>query len=893
MRRQNNVKACQNGIERILEKISLSGKDRKTFAEKTLEISRTTLYTLLKGDPISLETLIQICDKLNLEWQEIAEPAPDKKKQSSSELKPPNLNVYNTRTWVEREAEVKELLPKLQAQTHLLWITGISGIGKTALGECLASRAWESNPSFQWLNWEILEGRSDFVSVAESLLTSKLGEPELTPKERNAPEKVATRLLTKLRSEGPYWIQLDSAERLLNAEQPADFADTYWVTFLRRCINEDIADSRLVFTAQAAPRNREVNEFSDRYPNIWTEIRLKGLSKEEQYVDLFFKQGVDVDPNRDILVRIATIYEGHPLVLQVIAQDILNKETSNGDVSRFWQEYQAEFEQDARAIEASRLDETEYNLVFERRVRGRIKRSIEQLPADALELLCRSAVFRPSVRKEFWLAMIDDRSPQQKKAKAAYQSLDDRTLIEKEGTNIRLHNLLRTVAYDLLRADVAIWHQSERQAAALWLTAYQPRSNAKNLEKVTGYLEAFYHFLEVQDVAAANEILETKLDDADKYPLKDQLHIWSYYREEIQIYSKLLAVSRITNDAATEGFALEQLGDSYEKLSDYSESLKYYRQCLDVYRKTQNRSKESESLNRIGNYHFYMGNFPEAIDYYQQSLSIASEIGDRKQEGSVTTNLGFVLQSKGEHKQAIYHFENALEIAQEYEDLMVVGTDLGCIGYSYYSLGEYSEAIKYYNQRIAIAKQLDHRKGIANGYGNLVSVYIKLKDYEKARFNAEESLKIIRKIGAKREEGSLLGDLGNIYFELGEYDKAIEKQREYLKITQEIHNRRGEAIASLGLGDAIFSLDNSDKEAFEVTQKCLEISQEGEFHDLKANALTNLAEMNLKVDKPDIARQYCQQALALATELGIPPIVEQCEALQKKMDGESEQEPTS
>ncbi len=52
--------------------------------------------------------------------------------------KPPQPSNYDEQTWAGRETAVSTLLLKLQGQTHILWLTGISGIGKTALGECLA-----------------------------------------------------------------------------------------------------------------------------------------------------------------------------------------------------------------------------------------------------------------------------------------------------------------------------------------------------------------------------------------------------------------------------------------------------------------------------------------------------------------------------------------------------------------------------------------------------------------------------------------------------------------------------------------------------------------------------------------------------------------------------------
>ncbi|MHC5763422.1 MAG: tetratricopeptide repeat protein, partial [Nostoc sp.] len=130
--------------------------------------------------------------------------------------------------------------------------------------------------------------------------------------------------------------------------------------------------------------------------------------------------------------------------------------------------------------------------------------SLEQLPANALDLLCRSAVFRRPVSKKFWLAMISDRSLQQQKM--AYRVLGDRALVEKESTDIRQHNLIRSVAYDLLKADTPNWQQTERQAANLWLTAYKVAPDAPKLETVRGYLEAFDHYCEVEDWETAIDV---------------------------------------------------------------------------------------------------------------------------------------------------------------------------------------------------------------------------------------------------------------------------------------------------------------------------------------------------------------------------------------------------
>lgn len=679
-------------------------------------------------------------------------------------LKPPMPSTYHEQTWVGREAVVSDLLPKLQGQTRLLWIKGISGIGKTTLGECLASKAWEKERSFQWIYVEILEGQSpDFASIAADLL-AKLGDRELDPSERNNPDRLAKRLLQKLQSH-PYWIQMDSLERLLNPQQPSEFVDAYWATFLQRFLTESNVISRLVLTAQAFPA--AVVEFSDRYPNTWTEYRLNGLLQLEQ-LEFFAKRGVVVEPSKqDILTRIAKIYEGHPLVLKVIAEDIL-KEFA-GDVSRYWQVYQPEFEQVARELQATRLDETEYNEALDRKVRQRIKKSLEKLPADALHLLCRSAVFRRPVPKKFWLAMIEDRSLQQQKV--AYRILDDRALIEKENIDIRQHNLIRSIAYDLLKADTFTWHHAERQAAHLWLNAYEPAPNAPRLETVRGYLEAFDHFYEIEAWREAEKIIFLSPNKSNNLQLHSQLFIWNYSQELFSLSNKLLNISH----------------------------------------KTCNRRLEGRALSNFGNIYLYIGNYTEAIKYHLTSLIIALE----------------------------------------FSDCEAVGHSLGNLGFAYYYLDDLAMTFNCFKQNFNHAKKIGDQIGEIAALGNLGLIYGRQKNY----------LKVIECDQKASEVQSRMKNYGK---------QGIEDWYQGIKWAN--------------LGNALGKLQRYP-EAFEVLQKSLKISKNIGDREGESHALRSLAELHQDLGECDVARQYCQQALALATDLGIP-LATECEALQLKIENE-------
>jgi len=705
----------------------------------------------------------------------------------------PNFSTYNPQTWVGRELIVEELLAKLQGQTRLLWIKGISGIGKTTLGECLASKAWEKEPSFEWIYLEILEGQSpDFASVAADLL-AKLGDRELDPQERNNPDRLAKRLLQKLQSHS-YWIQMDSLERLLNPEQPNQFVDAYWATFFQRCLTESNVISRLVLTAQAFPA--AVVEFSDRYPNTWAEYRLNGLLQLEQ-LEFFAKRGVVVEPsNQDILTRIAKIYEGHPLVLKVIAEDILQEFA--GDVSRYWQIYQPEFEQVARELQATRLDETEYNEALDRKVRERIKKSLEKLPVDALDLLCRSAVFRRPVPKKFWLAMIGDRSSQQQQV--AYRVLGDRALIEKEGTDIRQHNLIRAIAYDLLNHSFNLWESIEYQAANLWLTTYIPASDAPNIEQVRGYLEALYHYCQVKDWQRASELVLNPLSLLDNNNLNMQLTIWGFYQEMIQVNGKLFGKATVRENIA------------------FSRSL--------------------------GNAYYFLSDYQRAINYYQHNLVLAGEIDAQQETLKTLNNLGSVHRHLGDYITSIEYLEKALFIAREVDNSEVEAAALGSLGLSYHALGNYQKAIVFNQQSLERARKIKFQQAESIALCNLGISYHALGQYEQAIIFHQQFLENSNKVSYRRGEGIALMNLGRTECKLKKYDEALDSLNKSLIILREIGDRTDEAEALMGLGEVYHRIGN------------------------KASA-----------------QHFCQQALALATELNIP-LVKMCEELRREVEEE-------
>ena len=780
---------------------------------------------------------------------------------------PPHFSSYNPATFAGRSQELADLNEYLTQADRLLVIYGMTGIGKTTLAERLAADFWERE-EFRYVQVDCDRelGAKTLSSGAISIL-AKLGDDTA---QQLPDDQIPPYLVKSLQG---CWVQLDSLEALLvpTVEGAMRFADGAWLDFLEQILRSSPA-CRLILTSQTLPQ-----DWDDRGVrlNRWHSYRLAGLMQAER-LDLFRQYGLapQTEAEADRLCEMANYFEGHPLILKMIAGDIQNP-PFRGNIQRYWQDYWQDYYQPRRQANSSTPS---LRRSQEDKARTWVQQTLAQLPDTAQQLLQWGSVFRRSVPEAFYAQRLPDLPT------AALTLLLERNLLEDDGFQgglLRQHNLIREVARAALQANREAWQAAERQAANLWLTAYEPPADAPNLEKVRGYLEAFEHFCEVEDWDAAKSILMTKIHTRTQdqvYWMYGQLGIWGCYREQIQLCERILGQLGDSSD----GVWVNTLGLAYRNLGNVQRAIKFHEKGLTISRKMGDRQGEGTALGNMGNAYYRLGNYEKAIDFHQQCLTIVREIGDRQGEGAALGNLGLAYYSLGNYEKAIDFYQQCLTIAREMGDRQGEGTALGNLGNAYYSLGNYEKAIDFHQQHLTIAREIGNRRGEGNALGNLGSAYCNLGNYEKGIDFYQQHLTIAREIGDRLGEGSALGNLGNAYNSLGNYEKAIDFLQQHLTIARDIDDRRGEGIALVNMGGTQLK-QKQYSESLTNNQAALAIFQEIGDRTNKAEALKNLAELHQALGEMETARQYCQQALSLATELGIP-LKAECEALQLLID---------
>ncbi|NJL90844.1 MAG: helix-turn-helix domain-containing protein [Coleofasciculaceae cyanobacterium SM2_1_6] len=381
-----------------------------------LGIALSTVSNFFNCIAVSIATFEAICEALGLEPRLIINLDKSTEGTNGSFFTP---NVYNEDTWVGREKLIGELGNRICNNYRLLLLVGISGIGKTALGERLVVEVseWLENnwACYHQENFDNQQQSSDFASVAARWL-EKWGEL-VSPEDRKDPQRLIN-LLMKRFSDRRYLIQIDSLENILQGNEEtgwSDFQDEWWLSFFSSYLKLESCKSCLIITSQDLPG--QIEAAGSRYKNFWYCQPLSGLDEVER-VSLFEKIGLDVSPestSRDYLERIGKAYEGHPLALRVIGGEIKDP-PFGGNVLAYWNKYGHEVEEvekdiaeaekglSAGAEDKWRLDR--FTRILRRNVRSRLDSTFQRLKEGAkwsYILLCEGAVYRYAVPEDWWL----------------------------------------------------------------------------------------------------------------------------------------------------------------------------------------------------------------------------------------------------------------------------------------------------------------------------------------------------------------------------------------------------------------------------------------------------------------------------------------------------------
>lgn len=400
--------------------------------------------------------------------------------------------------------------------------------------------------------------------------------------------------------------------------------------------------------------------------------------------------------------------------------------------------------------------------------------------------------------------------------------------------------VLNQLGIDLAKtqlADISPWELAHYIAVENWLTEYQPQPDSSNLEQVRGYLEALHHLCKVSDWEKASEIIFINLNIDNSKALHEQLGIWGYYHEQIELYSQILEKGNRDLDC----IILYGLGWAYCHLGQPQIAINYHQRLLDVAFEIQNPKAEAQARGGLGRvYVWCLDKFEIALLHYHEQLKIAREIGDRQQEIEALDGLNCVFNSMGHYQQSIKYGHQALAIARDIGEVDLEVKILATLGGTYRLMGRPDKGFEFFHQILDAPYKISVRRQEWSILHEVGTIYATLGKHQNAIEYLEKALQIIQELGDKFGESFALASIGATYARSGKYDIAIGYFQPLLTISHQIGNHSLEGFTRANISYCYGCL-RKHKKAIRYAKLAMKIAREINDRELQALSLVMFA----------------------------------------------------
>jgi tetratricopeptide (TPR) repeat protein len=315
--------------------------------------------------------------------------------------------------------------------------------------------------------------------------------------------------------------------------------------------------------------------------------------------------------------------------------------------------------------------------------------------------------------------------------------------------------------------------------------------------------------------------------------------------------------------------------------------------------------------------------YQDALTMVREAEALAIKLGDRARLGWVLADLCARLRNVlGEHRQAVEVGRRALAIATERADPAQELEAMYRTGQAYFALGDYRQAIDLFSRSMSRAGEHPYQRPPFRLFASwshawLAMALSNLGEFAEGMGHAAEAVKIAEAADHPFTLAEALTALGGVALARGDLDQAIVALERAVALGQEWHfqpwaalSRLGYAYAlsarlpdarrvleeiarsdttlnSMGIGRAmqiawlaeVYALDGRLDAASERAREALSLAHAHEERGHEARVHRLLGEIDSQrgtVPETRAAEDHYRRALALATELGMRPLIAHC-----------------
>jgi len=274
----------------------------------------------------------------------------------------------------------------------------------------------------------------------------------------------------------------------------------------------------------------------------------------------------------------------------------------------------------------------------------------------------------------------------------------------------------------------------------------------------------------------------------------------------------------------------------------------------------------------------------EAREFAQRAKTIADDLGDFALQVAANFYLGQADFVAGDYRRAEHELRtNVLSLQREHsrEAFGLAGLPVVMSGsYLAWALaerGEFKEGVAHGEIAVRMAEAADHAYTLVLACWRLASVYVLKGDFAPATRLLERAFAVSRETNLGLLSPYVMGSLGHVYAQCGRLSEGVSALSQAL---QQFESKRLYAFHSLVLvylGEACVIADRPD-DAIAFSNRALGLTRERRERGWEAYALRLQGRIASDPNRyqAGVASDRYQQAMVLASELGMRPLVAHC-----------------
>jgi tetratricopeptide (TPR) repeat protein len=267
------------------------------------------------------------------------------------------------------------------------------------------------------------------------------------------------------------------------------------------------------------------------------------------------------------------------------------------------------------------------------------------------------------------------------------------------------------------------------------------------------------------------------------------------------------------------------------------------RESLTIFTETADHWGEGWALLLLGNCLNLA--FPaEASGVYQTGLTLCKESGDQIVLSYLSLNMAVAMKDLGQYVQSQHHADLAVEISEKLQNILGLGYALLNRGKLEISLGKYPQAVQ------TLQQALSHFNSVGTVHASRAQYYLGLAQHQQGAYDLAVQLYLQAQDGFKAANNQLeatrcLNGLGCLAYAQGRLHQAEQLQREslaYLQATEPDSSLVALTLHFLGQVMLAFG-ENRRAEAREFLQQALALATERQLAPIALDVCVDVAQL--------------------------------------------------